>query len=234
MRYEKREKATVYYNARKSTSGLSDVLLNVYYPDGTKFLEDKSMTEIGSTGIYKFTFLTPPNDTTLFAVMDSATTPFKSTHTIAVGRLHRGGGFVQRPVMVFTKEEKDKIIQAIDFIDSKLRNPDNKMMDALMKLKGEVGKLLLAEEKNSRSIQKIFGSMKDKIEKVQINLSDAKRVIKLNQSKSISLEQLKTEFKRLQSVENKIEDLNKEIVEFEEIFLRSVSAEKLEELNAAG
>ena len=43
----------------KITTGLSDVLIDIYGPDETKVVDNGAMTEIGATGVYQYVYTIP-------------------------------------------------------------------------------------------------------------------------------------------------------------------------------
>lgn len=95
----------------KKTTGLSDVLIDIYRPDDTKVVNNGEMTEVGTTGIYEYSFGIPRLFGTFLAVISCASQrnydeiqTFTSIQAPGAG----GGMVVQYPAKVIDKKEQKR------------------------------------------------------------------------------------------------------------------------------
>ena len=95
----------------RKTTGLSDVLLDLYDPGGTKILNNESMTELGTTGIYQYSYKLPKVLGTYTAVITCVTQRnYDELQYFAVTEFApTGGGIIANvPAKVLDKKAIDR------------------------------------------------------------------------------------------------------------------------------
>ncbi len=201
MRYGLKEKAAVFYHGRRS--GLTDVKISIYDYSGNTYLNSGAMTEIGNTGIYRYTFVPPRYERSYIAVMDSDSAPKKVTEPIIVGPTAKTGGLVKTVKKdTWTEEEKNSVLQALD----KLYKAIQEKVLQEVKNDGKLTEKILEEEIASRNaFLRTLDAVVDKIELTQ------KLIETVNSSnKQIESKQLNILNKLSQSLVNLKESIPKE------------------------
>ena len=77
------------------TTGLTDVLVDIYNPSGTKVVDNATMEELGSEGIYQYAYTIPNVVGTYTAVITCVTQRnYDELQTFVATTMQSGGGMV--------------------------------------------------------------------------------------------------------------------------------------------
>lgn len=127
--YEPKKNFTIAYTANGFATGLSDVEVNIYRPDGTLALGPITMDEVATTGIYTTSIKLGKG--AYLAKADSVTTPGPDSFTLYVGGkpgdFSTGGGFLNDgerglgKTKVWTVKEKERLLKIVTDIGEKLK-----------------------------------------------------------------------------------------------------------------
>lgn len=190
-RYDKAENITIFYRARGRTTGLTDVKITIYDKDGnTDLVNDQTMTEIGSSGIYQYFFAAPNYGKSYIATMDSATKLFKQEYEFMIAPIRKVFPGAVGVVGVWTHKEKEDFLKEFKKLinDFKKHLVGDKTEEQLEKM-NEIDKILLL-------IELKLIKLKDKID----NEFEDNKLININ--KTAKLDELLV---RLKSMEDQVQ-----------------------------
>ena len=179
------------------TTGLTDVLIDIYNPSGGKAVDNGVMTELGTEGIYQYAYTIPNTVGTYTAVITCVSQRNYDELQTFVGTTMQGGGgmVVQYPAKVINQDEiKQK----------------KKLMELLIKIDERLGSLM--KKSSKKDIKQTEDEIKKKID--QLN-KDFKSVIDKNkESTDDKIEQYATDSSTL--MVNGIADFTSKIYKLEE------------------
>lgn len=173
-------------NLNRLVTGLSDVLIDIYRPDDVKIVTNGVMTEIGTTGIYVFSFGIPAilgGYTVLISCASQRN--YKEVQSFnAVKPSGAGGGMVvQYPVKVIDKKEEKRRKEQKELmiaIDTKLtalikKNPEIDFTEVNKEIKKRTKEL---EDNMKKLLKKKEELSNDGLEKINLqNKKDKKEFI---------------------------------------------------------
>ncbi len=160
----------------RKVTGLSDVFIDIYSPDGTKLVNNATMSELGSTGIYQYEYTVPITlGTSTVDITCASQRDYNELQTFTAITPPTGGGggmVVQYPAKVINKSaiRKEKALNKLLVkIDVKL--------EALLKKnpKIDISEINKETEKRLKKIESNFkGLLDDGTKKISSNIHEAK------------------------------------------------------------
>lgn len=175
MRYEPRRHIDLMYATRAFRSGQT-VTVTVYDSNGNEALASSSMTELGSTGVYKKRF-TPMKSDTYFAIADCTEYPKKDFTTLVVGGkpgdLALGGFIPKLPPPVWREKEKKLMMMVI----SKLAQGVKTVELNQLKIETKISKLSQIKQELDIDVRKNTEILENNFSK---GLSELNRKLELN------------------------------------------------------
>ena len=229
LRYVTTEKVMLYYEAYRLTTGLSDVTISIVKDDGTKLVDGEAMSELNSTnapGVYYYTLkFTSGQEGNYLIYCDSASKQRTQIYSVVImGRSSRYTqvmgvhGGMSRTIMkgVWTKEEKEKIIDKINQVDELPKALDvlRGMQEILSSLVGKI------EESNIKPLQRELQELKESVDDPQ-NLKIELSVIN---------DRVANLTNGIVDVKSKLGSLNQIIEENTKLVIQNASSESLEGL----
>jgi len=170
------------YNSAGPTTGLTDVKLNLWDPDGTQVVTDGVATEVGSTGKYRYSY-TPTKEGDYTGHYNSVTKPRRvNVEFNVVDEPRTGGGRCFYDGPDWTEDEKKAVLELTKLIQlegmpKELTKALNEISDAQEAMLKKIGEDIEAEMKRLKEdvIEKeMEGMRKEVIGDVNSRISDLK------------------------------------------------------------
>jgi len=204
-RYEPRKQLDIVYASRDFITGLTDVLVSIYRADGSPIAIDQVMTEIGTTGMYKYT-TTLNTAETYVAKADSATRSKADSFTLYMGGKPgdfkmSGGGVMQKHLpSIWTQQEKEKLIEMVSVMAKQIDQIQAEK-DALTEMVDIQRKILLAYERAVGMYDATKSESMDHLNKVAEEIKALGQLINQNPNED-TLKVIKSKLEQIEANSN--------------------------------
>jgi len=182
----KNKKLRIIYVSRGAKTGLTDVKLNLWDPDGSKIINNKTMSEQGN-GIYYYNFI-PTKEGLYYGYADSTSLPLRRNIEIDVVSKPAGGSVTK----IYQRTPEKEIKEILDKIDN---------------LINELGSISKTINSNLTKIQK-----QNKDNKIMLKESNTEIVSSLRKTKELIEEKVGNLEKEYFALKESQSDYNKALL----------------------